>query len=111
MPLSNDQCVLVVEGLPPYFSGLEEALIEYMKNTTKTQPIISCEIENGKARIKFNNSSGEENGKTYMFQLHTAIINPCCHWMDKGHSSLSVCMHVQGFILLCQSDYLYLERL
>ena len=66
MPLSNDQCVLVVEELPPYFPGLEEALVEYMKNTGKTQvqPIISCEIENGKAYIKFNNSSGEE---TYCF--------------------------------------------
>lgn len=61
MPLSNDQCVLVVEELPPYSSGLEEALVKHMKNTAKTQPIISCEIENGKAYIKFNNSSGEKD--------------------------------------------------
>ena len=61
MPLSNDQCVLVVEGLPPYFSGLEEALVEYMKNTAKTQPIAFCEIENGKAYIKFNYPSGEKD--------------------------------------------------
>ena len=55
MPLSNDQCVLVVEELPPYSSGLEETLVKHMKNTAKTQPIISCEIE------KFNNSSGEKD--------------------------------------------------
>ena len=65
-PLPNgdddfDTSVVVVDGLPSDFPGLEEAFPVFLKNTTKTQSNFSCEIKNGKAYIKYDDPTGKEN--------------------------------------------------
>ena len=64
-PLPNgddvDTSVVVVDGLPSDFPGLEEAFPVFLKNATKTQSNFSCEIKNGKAYIKYDDPTGKEN--------------------------------------------------
>ena len=56
-----DNSVVVVDGLPLGFPGLEEAFPVFLKNASKTQSNFSCEIEDGKAYIKFDDPTGKEN--------------------------------------------------
>ena len=52
--------VVVVDGLPSDFPGLEEAFPVFLKNATKTQSNFSCEIKDGKAYIKYDDPKGKE---------------------------------------------------
>ena len=61
LPNGDDDNVVVVDGLPSDFPGLEEAFSVFLKNATKTQSNFSCEIKDGKAYIKFNDPTGKEN--------------------------------------------------
>ena len=61
LPNGDDDNILVVDGLPSDFPGLEEAFSVFLKNATKTQSNFSCEIKDGKAYIKFNDPTGKEN--------------------------------------------------
>ena len=56
-----DTSVVVVDGLPSDFPGLEEAFPVFLKNATKTQSNFSCEIKDGKAYINFDDPTGKEN--------------------------------------------------
>ena len=55
-----DTSVVVVDGLPSDFPGLEEAFLVFLKNATKTQSNFSCEIKDGKAYIKYDDPTGKE---------------------------------------------------
>ena len=63
MPLlphgDDDDNVLVVDGLPSDFPGLEEAFPVFLKNTTNPQSNFSCEIKDGKAYIKYDDPTGK----------------------------------------------------
>ena len=64
LPNGNDDfetSVVVVDGLPSDFPGLEEAFQVFLKNASKTQSNFSCEIKDGKAYIKFDDPTGKEN--------------------------------------------------
>ena len=55
-----DTSLVVVDGLPSDFPGLEEAFLVFLKNATKTQSNFSCEIKDGKAYIKYDDPTGKE---------------------------------------------------
>ena len=55
-----DTSVVVVDGLPSDFPGLEEAFLVFLKNATKTQSNVSCEIKDGKAYIKSDDPTGKK---------------------------------------------------
>ena len=57
----DDTSVVVVDGLPSDFPGLEDAFLIFLKNTTKTRSNFSYEIKDGKAYIKYDDPSGKEN--------------------------------------------------
>ena len=63
MPLlphdDDDDNVLVVDGLPSDFPGLEEAFPVFLKNATNPQFDFSCEIKDGKAYIKYDDPTGK----------------------------------------------------
>ena len=56
----DDYNILVVDGLPSDFSGLEEAFPVFLKNATKTQSKFSYEIKDGKAYINFDDLTGKK---------------------------------------------------
>ena len=55
-----DTSVVVVDGLPSDFPGLEEAFPVFLKNAAKAQSNFSCEIKDGKAYIKYDDPKGNE---------------------------------------------------
>ena len=57
----DDYNILVVDGLPSGFPGLEEAFPVFLKNASKIQSNFTCEIKDGKAYIKFDDPTGKEN--------------------------------------------------
>ena len=68
--------VVVVDGLPLDFPGLEEAFPVFLKNATKAQSNFSCEIKDGKAYIKYDDPTGKEK---IIIELHVVYVST-----DKG---------------------------
>lgn len=50
-------CVLVVDGLPTEFSGVNQALKVYIGNVTKVKPL-SCVVDGRQAVVKFEDDHG-----------------------------------------------------
>ena len=56
----DDYNILVVDGLPSDYPGLEEAFPVFLKNATNPQSNFTCEIKDGKAYINFDDLTGKK---------------------------------------------------